>query len=58
MDFHYTFRQGHQDRLEDAGVIQYRPCDGFRVLKVKRELRLPVQRLRPVLASLINLIVK
>lgn len=33
MDFQYNFRQAHKDRLEDAGVIQYRPADGFRVLR-------------------------
>jgi hypothetical protein len=32
MDYQYTFRQAHQDRLEDAGIIQYRPADGFRIL--------------------------
>lgn len=59
MDFQYTFRQAHQDRLEDAGIVQYRPSDGFRVLKAKRDgRRIPVQRLRPVLVSLINLIVR
>ena len=58
MDYQYTFRQAHQDRLEDAGVVQYRPIDGFRVLKAKRERRIPVQRLRPVLVSLINLLTK
>ena len=35
-DFQYTFRQAHQDRLEDADVIQYRPINFFRVLGRKR----------------------
>ena len=58
MDFQYTFRQAHQDRLEDAGVVRYRPSDGFRVLKVKRSPRQAAQRLRPILTILNNLLVK
>lgn len=58
MDFQYTFRQAHQDRLEDAGIVQYRPTDGFRVLKAKRDPRQTARRLRPALAALINLIAK
>ena len=59
MDYQYAFRQAHQDRLEDVGVVQYRPSDGFRVLKPRRNLlSAAVQRLRPVLVVLINLLTK
>ena len=58
MDFQYTFRQAHQDRLEDAGVVRYRPCDGFRVLKSRRNPRRTVQQLRPVLNTIISLLTK
>lgn len=58
-DFQYTFRQAHKDRLEDAGVVRYRPSDGFRVVKARgTKQRVSVQRLRPVLTSLINLVTK
>jgi hypothetical protein len=59
MDYQYTFRQAHQDRLEDAGIAKYRPADGFRVLKAKHQgQRTPARQLRPVFAALINLLTK
>ena len=59
MDFQHTFRQGHQDHLEDAGVKQYRPADGFNLLKAKRENKQTiVKRLRPLLATIVNLVAK
>ena len=60
MDFQYTFRQAHQDRLEDAGVVQYRPSDGFRVFR-KAHLRPQIarsQRLRVVFATLFSIFAK
>ena len=60
MNYNYTFKQAHQDRLEDAGVKQYRPADGFNVLKGKRDdsKRSVAQGLRPILATIINLIAR
>ena len=59
MDFQHTFRQAHQDRLEDAGTNRSRPADGFGVLKPKRDTKQAVvKKLRPVLTTLINLIAK
>jgi hypothetical protein len=58
MDFMYNFKQAHKDRLEDAGVVRYRPSEGFRVLKAKRDPRRTVQRLRSVLTTLVNLLSK
>jgi hypothetical protein len=60
MDFQYAFRQAHKDRLEDAGVVQYRrPTDGFRVRKATpTSRRAPLARLRPVLLSIIHLLVR
>lgn len=36
MDYQYAFRQAQRDRLEDVGVVQYRPADGFRVQAANR----------------------
>jgi hypothetical protein len=59
MDFQYAFRQAYQDRLEDAGFIQYRPADGFGGFKARRANRgFPVQWLRPILAAILNLLTK
>ena len=59
MDYQYAFRQAHKDRLEDAGVVQYRSADGFCVFKPERAPRRAlVPHIRPVLVSLINLLTK
>jgi hypothetical protein len=57
MDFQYTFRQAHQNRLEDAGVVQYRPSDGFRVFShARRRPQIALsQRLHVVFATLFSI---
>ena len=59
MDFQYAFRQAHKDRLEDAGIVQYRPADGFRAFKAERNpRRSPVQQLRVVFAAIVSSFMK
>jgi hypothetical protein len=60
MDYQYAFRQAHQDRLEDAGVVQYRPADGFRVLRHarRRQYVSPAPRLRSVFVALVSVFAK
>ena len=60
MDYQYAFRQAHKDRLEDAGFVQYRPADGFRVLgRAGRPSRItPAQRLRVVYAAIMSVFMK
>ena len=59
MDIQYVFRQAHKDRLEDAGIVQYRPSDGFGMIRTRRNDggRL-TQRLRLALITLVNLVAK
>lgn len=59
MDFQYNFRQSYRDRLEDAGIVQYRPRDGFDVLKpVHKNQVVLVYRLRLVLNTIIALFLR
>jgi hypothetical protein len=57
MNFQYNFRQAHWDRLEAAGIIQYRTDDGFHGLRWGRLLNLrlytrPLLRLAAAVASI------
>ena len=59
MDYHYAFRQAQKDRLEDAGVIQYRPNDGFRVFGRQRSRRQALIRpIRLAYAAIINFLMR
>jgi len=60
MDFNYTFKQAHQDRLEDARVKNYRPQDGFRLSgQASRRSQNTVSRqLRVAFAALVSIFVK
>ena len=62
MDFQYTFRQAHNDRLEDAGVIRYgyQNTDGY-VLENNEEepkRRPVVQQVKRALLATVQLLVK
>jgi hypothetical protein len=59
MNYIYLYRQAHQDRLEAAGVVQYRPADGIR-LRLPRlgNYRAPVRRLRAAALAVANLIAR
>lgn len=52
MDYIYIFRHAHQDRLENAGVVAYRPADGFRVVGRKAAWRFTLPNLAPLLLFL------
>ncbi len=52
MDYIYNFRHAHQDRLENAGVVAYRPADGFRVVGRRAVRRLTLPNLAPLLLIL------
>jgi hypothetical protein len=57
MDYMYIMRQAHNDRLEDAGVIRYRPTDGIRLrLPRLRHRPAPVRHLRAAALAIVNLI--
>jgi hypothetical protein len=57
MDYTYIMRQAHTDRLEDAGVIHYRPVDGFRLRRPRlRHRPAPVRHLRAAALAIVNLI--
>jgi hypothetical protein len=63
MDYMYTFKQAHNDRLENAGVKTYRPNDGFRVLTPKTPspkhlLKQANKSVRVALATITNLLVR
>lgn len=56
MDYMYDFKQGHNDRLEDAGVKVYNPKDGYRVLGNNANgQRVSLKRTRLALSSMFNL---
>jgi hypothetical protein len=59
MDYIYIMRHAHTDRLENAGVVQYRPADGFR-LRLSR-LRLhpaPVREIRAAALAIVNTLIR
>ncbi|MBZ0302085.1 MAG: hypothetical protein K8J31_20210 [Anaerolineae bacterium] len=59
MDYIYVIRHAHTDRLESAGVIQYRPADGFRLrLPRLRIAPTPVRHLRAAAVAAIQLIAR
>ena len=59
MDYIYIMRHAHIDRLEAAGVIQYRPADGFR-LRLPRlgNHPAPVRQVRAAALAIVQLIVR
>lgn len=57
MDYIYIMRHAHNDRLESAGVVQYRPADGFRLrLPRLRNRPAPLRPLRTAALAIVNLI--
>jgi hypothetical protein len=55
MDYIYTVRNAHKDRLEDAGVVTYHPEDGYGVLNNPRTiLRKQLQRLRTLAVTVLQ----
>jgi hypothetical protein len=60
MDFQYTFRQAHQDRLEDAGIIQRRPVNFLRAVGHRRQTqpRAFSTRQRLIFTTILNIISK
>jgi hypothetical protein len=59
MDYIYIMRHAHTDRLESAGVIQYRPADGFRLRLPKLRTRsAPVRQIRAAALAIVQLIVR
>jgi len=57
MDYMYALRHAHTDRLETAGVIQYRPADGFRLRLPRLPHRpAPVRHLRAAALAILNVI--
>lgn len=57
MDFQYNFHQAHQDRLEDAGVKQYRPLETVRSRKSETQ-RTRIRPLRIIFATVWNFFIK
>ena len=61
MDFQYTFRQAHNDRLEDAGVKHYgyQNTEGY-VLENEDEpkRKLVVQQVKRAILATVHLLVK
>jgi hypothetical protein len=60
MDFMYNFKQAHKDRLEDAGVVQYRPADGFHMpgRNRRRQPSPAASRLRSVVTAIASFLTK
>ena len=59
MDYIYIMRHAHTDRLENAGVVQYRPTDGFRMRLPKlRNRPAPVRQVRAAALAIVQLIVR
>ncbi len=61
MDFSYTFKQAHQDRLEDAGVKKYRRqnTEGYVVeATANPERKTVIQRAKRVALAVSQLLVK
>ncbi len=62
MDFQYNFRQAHNDRLEDAGVIRYgyQNTEGYVLVNDEQPKRSKavVQRIKHVAIATAQLLVK
>ena len=59
MDYIYVMHQAQKDRLEDAGVVQYRPVDGLQLRLPRLKNRpAPVRHLRAAALAIVSLIVR
>lgn len=61
MDFQYNFRQAHNDRLEDAGVIRYgyQNTEGYVLENDEQPKRKAVvQQVRRAVLATVHLLVK
>ena len=59
MDYTYVMHQAQRDRLEDAGIVQYRPADGLQLRLPWRQIHpAPVRHLRAAALAIVSLIVR